>query len=208
MAATESPSTDPDLLRLLASGADADAWCTFVETYTPLIEECCRRAGLQSADADEVRSRVLAVLLTALREFCYDPARRFRGYLSTAVRNAIRSFWRERARRPGALGSGDPSVQRQLNEVEAPDPVARLADEIDDSVGEELRRAQRVMDRVRALVQPDTWESYWRTAIQGEPAAEVARSLGKSVATVYVARSRVGKMLLAEGRHAAAEPSG
>jgi len=70
--------------------------------------------------------------------------------------------------------------------------LQRIDDEFD------LERLERAMARVRERVEPATWDAFRLTAIEGVPAAEVARRLGKKVATVYVARSNVQKMLQEE----------
>ena len=44
---------------------------------------------------------------------------------------------------------------------------------------------------MRGHFQETTWQAFWRTAVEGEPAAEAARALGLSVGAVYVAKSRV-----------------
>ena len=46
-------------------------------------------------------------------------------------------------------------------------------------------------------IEPATWEAFRLTALEGVPVAEVARRLGKQVATVYVLRSNVQKLLQA-----------
>ena len=50
----------------------------------------------------------------------------------------------------------------------------------------------------RERVEPATWDAFRMTAVDGLPAAQVARTLGKQVATVYVARQNVQRMLQAE----------
>src|SRR4051794_3786436 len=72
MSTPDAPSTSSGLLRLLAA-ADEAAWMTFVERYSPLIDDTCRAARLRQADIDEVRSRVLYGLVRALQNFQYDP---------------------------------------------------------------------------------------------------------------------------------------
>ena len=46
-------------------------------------------------------------------------------------------------------------------------------------------------DQVKPTVLPATWQAFWRTSIDGQGAADVARELGVSVAAVYMAKSRV-----------------
>jgi RNA polymerase sigma-70 factor (ECF subfamily) len=53
---------------------------------------------------------------------------------------------------------------------------------------------------VRQRVTPRTWEAFERTALQGQSGAEVGAALGMKVATVFVARSKVQKMLQEELR--------
>ena len=43
-----------------------------------------------------------------------------------------------------------------------------------------------------------TWEAFRLTALEGLPATDVAKRLGKQVATIYVARSNVQKLLQQE----------
>jgi RNA polymerase sigma-70 factor (ECF subfamily) len=49
-------------------------------------------------------------------------------------------------------------------------------------------------------VVPRTWEAFERTALRGESGAEAATALGMKVATVFVARSKVQKMIQEELR--------
>ena len=58
-----------------------------------------------------------------------------------------------------------------------------------------LAEAER---RVQLRVQPHTWLAYHETAVENRPSQEVASELGIRVTDVYVAKSRVIKMLRAE----------
>lgn len=196
MAGAVSPSTSPTLLELLGVPGNDAAWTKFLDLYGPRIDRACRSASLQAADADEVRSRVLTALVTAMKGFKYDPARRFRGYLATAVTNAIRGIWRERMRRLGCEN------ERQSIDalIDLPSPIDELGDELDADIHRRLQLARRAMNAVRNRVDPVTWDAFWRTAIEGEPAIDVAASLGKKVGAVYMARCRVQQMLNEQGR--------
>jgi RNA polymerase sigma-70 factor (ECF subfamily) len=201
METTDAPSTSPTLLGQLGDLNNHQAWNTFVERYKPLIDRWCRRGGLQPADVDEVGARILAKLTEAMTTFRYDPAHRFRGWLKTVAENAVRDFWRDLGRRPGALGSGDTDAQKALEQVEAPPDVEGLAQELEETLGRDLERASEVTARVRARVLPHTWQAYWLTVVEGRPAQEVAEQLGLSTLAVYKAKQRVGEMLRAEGTH-------
>jgi RNA polymerase sigma-70 factor (ECF subfamily) len=45
--------------------------------------------------------------------------------------------------------------------------------------------------QVRQRVTEDTWQAFWRTAVDGRPCKQVAEDLGLTIAAVYLARSRV-----------------
>jgi RNA polymerase sigma-70 factor (ECF subfamily) len=40
-------------------------------------------------------------------------------------------------------------------------------------------------------VQDSTWQAFWQTAVEGKSAKDAAATLGTSVATVYLGKSRV-----------------
>jgi len=200
MTAHESPSTSPTLLELLGLPGNDEAWDTFVRLYGPLIEERGRAAGLQEADVQEIKSRVLTALVSAMRGFRYDPARRFRGYLQTVVAHAIGRHWRDRCRRPGDHAAGGDDAQVTLRQIAEPDSVDSLAGEIDADLQRRFELARHVTAEIRARLEPGTWEAFARTALQGQAAPDVAATLGKTVESVYMARYRVGQMLRAGGR--------
>jgi DNA-directed RNA polymerase specialized sigma24 family protein len=56
------------------------------------------------------------------------------------------------------------------------------------------------MARVRLRVQPHTWQAFQLLALEGRSGAEVAAQLNMKVATVFVARSKVQKMIQEEVR--------
>jgi RNA polymerase sigma-70 factor (ECF subfamily) len=177
--------TSPTLLRLLALPESDVAWEAFVTRYGPLIDARCRRAGLQPADADDIRGAVLTQLVQALRTFRYDPARRFRGYLKQVVDNAIFTHWRTVRMRPGWIGPGDGSVD------ELPGPLSELGAELDDRIQEHGEAISREIDRVRFEVGPAAWQAFWLTAVDGLAGAEAAARLGRTPAAVFMAKSRV-----------------
>jgi RNA polymerase sigma-70 factor (ECF subfamily) len=196
----DSPSTHPSLLSALYNPSNNEAaWRTFLERYQPLIDCWCRRAGLQDADAEEVSAEVQAKLARAMRRFRYDPAARFRAWLKTVVQNALNDFWSERKRTPGAQGGGGDTAKQQLEEHQAPSDVDSLVEELDEQLAQDLRLAEQVSARVQQRVKAHTWEAYWLTAIEGQPATEVAERLEMTTLAVYVAKNRVGKMLRQEG---------
>jgi RNA polymerase sigma factor (sigma-70 family) len=184
----DTPTSTTLLGRLRQDPADQAAWAEFVRRYGPLVYGWCRRWQLQEADAQDVTQDVLVKLAAKMRTFSYDPARSFRAYLRTLARYAWCDFLEGR-KQPGA-GSGGSDVLKLLETVEASDDlVQRLHKQFDQEL---LAEAQV---GVRQRVEPDTWEAFRLTAVEGLSGAEAAGRLGLKVATVYKAKSKVQKML-------------
>jgi RNA polymerase sigma-70 factor (ECF subfamily) len=203
--------TSPSLLRHLGDPNHREAaWRTFLQRYQPLISGWCRRTGLTHDDAEEVTAAVLSRLVTTLRDFVYDPAHRFRGWLKTLVENEVRCLYRQRARRPGDRGSGHPLVHLRLAQLQVPDVIDELVEQLDDTLTRDLRDAEEVTRRVQSRVEPATWQAFWLTAVGKESGRDVADRLGLTVAAVYMAKRRVGQMLRAEAErlHAAGQWQG
>lgn len=188
------PSTCASLLeRLRQDPTDQRAWAQFVESYGPKIYGWCRHWGLQEADAQDVAQTVLTVLAVRMKTFAYDPSLRFRGWLHTVTRHAWSAFVEDRRR--AVLASEARGVGGVLDSAEArEDLVWRLEEQFDTEL------LEMAMSRTRQRVEPHTWEAFRLTALEQHPAGEVAGRLGMKVATVYVARSKVQKLVREELR--------
>jgi RNA polymerase sigma-70 factor (ECF subfamily) len=184
--------TGSSLLVLLREPADPEAWKRFVQRYTPVVANWCRRWCLQSADIDEVTQEVLLKLVRGISKFPYDPAKgHFRGWLLTLTHNVWRDI-RDRRKRTG-WASGDPHVQHLLEEQE--DRVG-LSEALDQEFLVEVYEEAKA--RVQLRVSRATWQAFQLLALEERPGAEVAAQLGMKVAAAYAARRRVQKMLAAE----------
>jgi RNA polymerase sigma-70 factor (ECF subfamily) len=162
----------------------------FTERYGRKIYAWCRRWNLQGADAEDLAQDVLLKLAEKMQTFDYDPTRSFRAWLKTVTRHAWSDSW---AGRKASVAAGGSQALELLHTVEArEDLVRRLEEEFDRELLDEA------MNRVRTRVMPRTWEAFERTALQGQSGAEAAQELGMKVATVFVARSKVQKMLQEE----------
>jgi RNA polymerase sigma factor (sigma-70 family) len=186
------PATSVTLLtRLRQDPFDQAGWDEFVELYVRHIYRWCRQWKLQDADAEDLTQDILLKLTQKLHAFAYDPSRSFRGWLKTVAHHAWRDF--NDRRRPAHLAAGDSQSQELILSVEAREGLARRLEEAFDL---ELLEAAKI--RVRLRVAPHTWEAFRLMALEGLPVAEVAARVDLQVAMVYVAKSKVQKMLREE----------
>jgi len=187
----EAPSsTSWTLLRKLGeSPADRTAWEAFARRYGPAVFQWCRQWGLQEADADDVTQAVLLKLVEHMKAFQYDASKSFRAWLKTVSYHAW-AKWRA-ARQNLAVGTAD--IHAALQSLEAKeDLLSRLEKEYDSEL------MTLAMMRVSQRVEAHTWEVFRLLALDGLTGAEVARRLNIKVATAYVARSKVQRMIREE----------
>ena len=194
MANIVESTTSPTLLgKLRENPTDQAAWGRFVEHYGPRIYGWCRRWQLQDADAQDVTQNVLIRLAEKLRTFNYDPSRSFRAWLKTLAHHAWCDF--VDSRRSATVASGTAEATKMLETVEArTDLVQRLEEAFDRELLDEA------MARVQLRVQANTWEAFRLTALEGLSGAAAAEQLHMKVATVFVAKSEVKKLLAEEVR--------
>jgi RNA polymerase sigma-70 factor (ECF subfamily) len=178
------------LAQLRQNPSDQAGWDEFVERYGRHIYRWCRQWNLQDADAEDVTQDILVKLTHKLRAFAYDPSRSFRGWLKTVTHHAWRDF--KDSRRQGQFSRGGRQAQEMLTLEAREDLTQRLEEAYD------LELLEAAKARVRLRIAPNNWEAFQMAAIDGLPVAEVAGRVGLQVAMVYVAKSKVQKMLQEE----------
>jgi RNA polymerase sigma-70 factor (ECF subfamily) len=186
------PTTRITLLdQLRRDPSNQAGWEEFVERYGRHIYRWCRAWKLQDADAEDLTQNILVKLTHKLRAFDYDPSRSFRGWLKTVAHHAWRDF--EDSRRRARSRADDSYADDRMLSLHARDDLAQKLEEAFDL---ELLEAAKM--RVRLRVAPHTWEAFRLVALEGLPVAEVATRVHLQVAMVYVAKSKVQKMLQQE----------
>lgn len=180
----EFPETSHSLIARVKDLGDGAAWTEFLGIYQPVVFRMARRRGLQDADAQDVMQQVFLSISKSIEGWIPgDLQPPFRAWLTTIARNAITKAL---TRRPRDAATGATSMVELLDAQ--PDPQATTAEILAEARKELIRWAT---EQIRSEFSEATWNAFWRTAIEGVPIAEVAKSTGRSAGAVYVARYRV-----------------
>jgi RNA polymerase sigma-70 factor (ECF subfamily) len=161
---------------------DSAAWERVVVVYGPLVDLWCRQAGLQAADAADVRQDVMLAVARAVGEFRRDrPGDSFRGWLRAITRSKLADYWRKRPAATAVTGGSD--AYRRLQQLAAAD-----SEDSDAEAGLVYRRA---LDLIRTDFEERSWRAFWLVVMDGRSPVDVAAELGVSVNAVYLAKGRV-----------------
>lgn len=178
------PTTSLTLLERLRS-REQDAWGRMLHLYAPLVRGWCHHQGVHGADADDVAQDVFQAVVTGLEQFQKTRAGdTFRGWLRGITRHKLADFFRRRGAQPQAQGGT--AAGEQLQQVAQAEVM--LPEETPQEVSELYQRA---LELVRSEFEESSWRAFWRTAVDGQPPADVAAELGMSPPAVRMAKSRV-----------------
>jgi len=197
-----SLETRPSLLKRLQSGDDPESWREFYRLYGGLIRSFAAKAGLTPDEAEEVVQETAIGLARRLPEFVYDPkVCRFKTWLLNLTRWRIQNQIRKRGKQDGRLGgSTAPSSDdtRSTSTIDrVPDPsVPEFGAEWDEAWEKNL--IATAMERVREKIDERQFQVFDLYVTKGWPPGEVAKTLGISIARVYLAKHRVSAMLKKE----------
>jgi RNA polymerase sigma-70 factor (ECF subfamily) len=122
-----------------------------------------------------------------------QPGHTFRGWLRRITQNKLNDHHRRSSQE--VRGTGGSSARDRLQQQPAPEPADDSTAHDDD--GESALFA-RALNLIRAEFAEQTWLAFWRTAIDGRPAKDVAAELGTTAGAVRVARCRVVRRLREE----------
>lgn len=191
------PETRISLILRLRESDDVQAWREFAEIYAPSVFGLALRKGLQPADAEDVTQEVLFNVARAIQRF--EPQREsglrtasFRTWLSRIARNLIADYFRRKSRQR--------SIQAEDSWLQDAEACPSVSDRLEEDFAEEYRLAtfQVAANRVQQRVNASTWQAFHRTTVEAESASNVAEELGLQIGALYVARSRVMKLLRIE----------
>jgi RNA polymerase sigma-70 factor (ECF subfamily) len=192
---------------------DEDRWQEFYLLYAPVLRSFALKAGLTETEADEVVQETCIGVAKNIGEFHYDPKLcRFKSWLlnlaSWRVKNQFirRQRWDERVHKPageplqGAAGLDARSQsdnQRTATIERLADPSGQTFDTIWDKEWR-TNLLNAALEKVRSQFSATQFQIFDLNAFKEWPAGEVARSLGVSLANVYLTKHRVSAALKKE----------
>jgi RNA polymerase sigma factor (sigma-70 family) len=190
-------TTSPLLLKRVADWADQAAWCDFYRTYDPLLRSWSRGYGLDGATLEDLCQQIWIGLADRMRSYQYDPGRTFRGWLRRFCHSRAVDLLRKRKTESARFLDEQPDDDRLL----AVDRSGGAGDEESESRRSLLlTQAEQVQQMVKTRVEPQTWQAFWRIAVESRSFRETADEMGMSYVAVFAAHKRVGRMLRTEGK--------
>jgi len=183
------------LLGKLRNCDDHEGWSRFFETYWRLIYSFAMRAGLSDQEAQEVVQETVISVAGTMPKFKYDPAVcSFKGWLRHLAERRIVDQIRKRPRvlLANDLKQAETSVADVIES--APDPAGNELEAIWQTEWEQNLRAA-ALEKLQAQVKTKHYQIYVLHVIQGKPVAEVSKLLGSNIATVYVVKHRLSRLL-------------
>jgi len=182
------PETRASLILRLRDSADIAAWNEFTGIYAPVVFRLARGRGFQPADADDIVQEVLTAVARSVSKWLEREDRgRFRAWLFCIARNTAVDFLTRRKHRSLGIGGS------QSNSLAAITTDRDVCSDFDIEYRREVFRW--ASECVREVVSESTWQAFWLTSVEDVSADNVARQLGQSVGSVYIARTRVMKRL-------------
>lgn len=193
--------TRPSLVSGLKAG-DEDRWHEFFRLYGPAIRGFALKAGLTETEADEVVQETCIGVARNVAEYRYEPERcRFKTWLlnlaSWRVKNQFSKRKRWNAGQP--LIPGGPDLTRD-GPPESVMPAHPGSDDFavlwDAEWRAQLLRA--ALEKVQSTFSATQFQIFDLNVLKEWPARDVAKALGVSLASVYLAKHRVSSALKKE----------
>ncbi len=199
----ESIPTRHSLLNRLKDWDDDASWREFFETYWELIYNVARKAGLTDSEAQEAVQETIIGVAKRIGEFEVNRERgSFKAWLLQQSRWRIADQFRKRSQWRGLPGASpaqppDDTGTAPVNRI--PDPASIALDSAwDDEWNRHLMHL--AMEKVKTQVSTKQLQMFDLHTLQGLSVSEAARTLGVNVASIYMAKSRVGRLLKTEVR--------
>ena len=184
---SESETSISWVVRLSASPVDED-WRRLIDFYAPIIVRWSEKAGVASADCDDLVEDILIVVIRRVNEFRRRHTGAFRGWLRAIFVNQLRKYFRDHAKHTCLFGLDD-----------ACDPNSGLSHFFDQEHDHYM--AHRAMQLAEKDFSETTWAAFHQQIVENISAHQVAAGLWISINAVLKAKSRVLKRIRSELAH-------
>jgi RNA polymerase sigma factor (sigma-70 family) len=200
-------ATRYSLLQRLKDCGDEVSWQDFFGTYSGLIYNVAVKAGLSDTEAQEVVQETVIAVARKIGEFKADPARgSFSAWLMRLTRWRIVDQQRKRHLEPGP-NLTDPAGRRTAPRPDDTGSTATL-DLIPDPAGVPLEALWQsewekhlmsaALERVKRQVSPRQFQLFDLHVLQRLSVQHTAHTLETSIASVYMAKHRVSRLVKRE----------
>lgn len=194
-----SARTRESLLRRVCDWSDDASWQEFFDVYWRILYAVAIQEGLTESEAEEAVQATMITVAKKIRTFKYDPAvGSFRSWICTQARWKITDYKRRRAREQNRLRR--PNYENHSSTHTRTSTVARIPDErdaLEPFLQENWERAvgQVALAQVKAAVHPKHFQMFDLHVVKKWPIRDVAKLLQVNVAQVYLAKSRISRLL-------------
>jgi len=203
MSADEPSSiqTRPSLLNRLKSADDNESWNEFYLIYGRLVRDFAIQAGLNDSEADDAVQETVIAMSRHLPDYQYNPkVCRFKTWLLNQASWRIKDQLRKR--RPEAASPDGPKTDDTTQTA----TINRLPDsastDLDDLFETQWRKNffAAALERVKGKFSLKQFQIFDLLIAKEWAATEVARSLGVTLANVYVTRHRISAAVRKEAK--------
>lgn len=169
-------------------GNQAHGWQRLLCIYGPVVYRWCVRAGVSACDAEEIVQEVFLAVTTGIHRFRRENANdSFVAWLRTITRYKLADYWRRKKQYPPAIGGSQ--FYEHLQQLDG--GGIRSDSSLHSEPSDRSIVLSQAMNLVRPLVQENTWNAFWQTAVLCRTTKDVADDLKMSEMAVRQAKSRI-----------------
>jgi len=189
--------TRKSMLGRLKNWEDNESWRTFFDTYWKLIYGFAIQRGLTHQEAQEVVQETVVAVAKSIGKFQYDPkVCAFKTWLLGVTRSKIANQFAHRARHPAVTTSPDDSNSTPILHQHRDGQSGQWDTAWDEEWQKNLMEA--AITRVKRRVSIEQYQMFDLFVLKQWPARDVAKTLGVTIAHVYVTKHRLAKLIRKE----------
>jgi RNA polymerase sigma factor (sigma-70 family) len=191
--------TRDSLLSRLKNRDDNESWQDFFNTYWKLVYSVAIKAGLSEDEAEEAVQETVITVARRIPEFKYDPSKcAFKTWLLNLTRWRIIDQIRKRKPHHAVLKPHRSDGTARTPTVERiADPAGLDLDKVWEKEWEQ-HVMMAAIAKVKRRVSPEQYQLFDLCVYKQWPVKRIAKQLGVSRGSVYLARHRITRMLKEE----------